>query len=56
MDWSQVHWARIILETSPVALTIVGAAVVGFALGRLIRGRPYIGRHIGGPRNRHIPG
>lgn len=44
-EWSVVDWWQIIQSTLPVAGVLAGAAAVGFALGRLIRGRPYIGRH-----------
>jgi hypothetical protein len=49
-DWAAVDWLQILSSSMPVLVVTVAAALVGFALGRLIRGRPYIGRHVGGSR------
>lgn len=45
MHWSQVNWGQILYDNLPLLYIPAGAAVLGFTLGRLIRGRPYIGRH-----------
>ncbi|MBB5427490.1 hypothetical protein HDG40_005669 [Paraburkholderia sp. JPY158] len=48
MVWTEVsYWAHIIRPLLPLLYLPVGAAAVGFVIGRLIRGRPYIGRHAG---------
>lgn len=50
MIWSQLsYWGHIVVPLLPLLYLPVGAAAVGFALGRLIRGRPYVGRHINEP-------
>jgi hypothetical protein len=49
-DWTAVDWGQIFWSSLPLLVVPLGAAVLGFAIGRLIRGRPYIGRHIREPR------
>jgi hypothetical protein len=45
-DWSAVDWGPILLSSLPLLVVPLCAAVVGFALGRLIRGRPNFGAHV----------
>ena len=41
--WAQVDWVhvlqQVLKETMPVAVVLVCAALAGFGIGRLIRGR-----------------
>lgn len=39
-------WWQFILHNLALLYIPAGAAVIGLVLGRVIRGRPYIGRHI----------
>lgn len=39
MNWGQIA------ALLPLLYIPAGAAVVGFGIGRLLRGRPYVGRH-----------
>ncbi|NPT58112.1 hypothetical protein [Paraburkholderia elongata] len=50
-DWVAVDWWQILSSAAPVLGVTVAAAIVGFGLGRLIRGRPYLGRHVSAPRS-----
>ncbi len=45
MHWSQLDWGQILVENMPLLLVPVCAALLGLGIGRLVRGRPYIGRH-----------
>ncbi|SOE51161.1 hypothetical protein SAMN05446935_0366 [Burkholderia sp. YR290] len=47
MHWSQIDWGQILRENLPLLIVPVCAALVGLGIGRLIRGRPYIGSHGG---------
>ena len=44
MYLSQVNWGQLLWSSLPLLYFPAGAAALGFAIGRLIHGRPYIGR------------
>lgn len=49
MHWSQiVYWVQLLHENLMLLVMPASAAAVGLVIGRLIRGRPYIGSHSGG--------